>query len=98
MALSAKETLIYFGYTYALNLTHQGASVIIEKSSTTFHTMVEEKHQCQQKLVHLQHQNPSKGKKLYTWVKNQSAQIHQRKCVHNAHNVQSNIGLGEQDV
>jgi hypothetical protein len=79
MALSAKETLMYFGYTYAPNLTHQGASVITEKSSATLHTMVEEKHQCQQQLVHLQHQNPSKGKKLYTWVKNQSAQIHQRK-------------------
>jgi hypothetical protein len=73
MALSAKETLMYFGYTYAPNLTHQGASIITEKSSATLHTMVEEKHQCQQQLVHLQHQNPSKGKKLYTWVKNQSA-------------------------
>jgi hypothetical protein len=38
MALSAKETLMYFGYTYAPNLTHQGASVITEKSSATLHT------------------------------------------------------------
>jgi hypothetical protein len=93
MALSAKETLMYFGYTYAPNLTHQGASVITEKSSATLHTMVEEKHQCQQQLVHLQHQNPSKGKKLYNWVKNQSVQIHQRKRVHSAHNAQANTGL-----
>jgi hypothetical protein len=40
MALSAKETLMYFGYTYAPNLTHQGASIITEKSSATLHTMV----------------------------------------------------------
>jgi hypothetical protein len=63
MALSAKETLMYFGYTYAPNLTHQGASVITEKSSATLHTMVEERHQFQQQLVHLQHQNPSKRHK-----------------------------------
>jgi len=65
MALSTKETLMYFGYTYAPNLTHKGASVITEKFSATLHTMVEERHQCQQQLVHLQHQNPSKGKKNY---------------------------------
>jgi hypothetical protein len=38
-------------------------SVITEKSSATLHTMVEERHQCQQQLVHLQHQNPSKRHK-----------------------------------
>jgi hypothetical protein len=37
--------------------------VITEKSSATLHTMVEKKHQCQQQLVHLQHQNPFKRKK-----------------------------------
>jgi hypothetical protein len=37
MALSVKETLMYFGYTYAPNLTHQGASVITEISSATLH-------------------------------------------------------------
>jgi hypothetical protein len=63
MALSTKETLMYFGYTYAPNLTHQGASVITEKSSATLQTMVEERHQFQQQLVHLQHQNPSKRHK-----------------------------------
>jgi hypothetical protein len=31
--LSVEETLMYFGYTYAPNLTHQGASVITEISS-----------------------------------------------------------------
>ena len=38
MALSVEETLMYFGYTYAPNLTHQGASVITEISSATLHT------------------------------------------------------------
>jgi hypothetical protein len=84
MALSTKETLMYFGYTYAPNLTHQGASVITKKSSATLHTMVEERHQFQQQLVHLQHQIHQKGTKLYTWFKNYSAQIHQRKCAHSA--------------
>jgi hypothetical protein len=55
MELSAKETLMYFGYMYAPNLTHQGASIITEKLFATLHTMVEERHQCQQQLVHLQH-------------------------------------------
>jgi hypothetical protein len=32
--------MMYFGYTYAPNLTHQGVSVITEKSSATLHTMV----------------------------------------------------------
>jgi hypothetical protein len=63
MVFSAKETLMYFGYTYAPNLTHQGAYVSTEKSSAILHTMVEERHQFQQQLVHLQHQNPSKRKK-----------------------------------
>jgi hypothetical protein len=58
MAPSANETLMYFGYTYAPNLTHQGASVITEKSSATLQTMVEESHQLQQQSVYLQHQNP----------------------------------------
>jgi hypothetical protein len=30
MVLSVEETLMYFGYTYAPNLTHQGASVILK--------------------------------------------------------------------
>jgi hypothetical protein len=47
MALLAKETLMYFSYTYAPNLTHQGASVITKKSSVALHTMVEERHQFQ---------------------------------------------------
>jgi hypothetical protein len=75
MAPSKKETLMYFGYTYAPNLTDQGAFVIFKKSSATLQAMVEERHQFQQQLVHLQHQNPSKGIKLYTWFKNQSVQI-----------------------
>jgi hypothetical protein len=37
MVLLVEETLRYFGYTYAPNLTHQGASVIIEILSTTLH-------------------------------------------------------------
>jgi hypothetical protein len=37
MVLSVEETLMYFGYTYAPNLTHQGASVITEISSATLH-------------------------------------------------------------
>jgi hypothetical protein len=61
---------MYFGYMYAPKLTHQGAFVITEKSYATLHTMVEEKHQFHQQLFHLHHQNPSKGKKLYTWFKN----------------------------
>jgi hypothetical protein len=38
MALSVKETLMYFSYMYAPNLTHQGASVIIEIPFATLHT------------------------------------------------------------
>jgi hypothetical protein len=45
MALSTKKILMYFDYTYAPNLTHQGASVIIEKLSTTLQTTAEEIHQ-----------------------------------------------------
>jgi hypothetical protein len=37
MALSVEETLMYFGYTYAPNLTHQGAFVITEILFTTLH-------------------------------------------------------------
>jgi hypothetical protein len=33
MVLSIEETLMYFGYTYAPNLTHQGASITTEISS-----------------------------------------------------------------
>jgi hypothetical protein len=40
MVLSVEETLMYFGYTYAPNLTHQGASVITEISSATSMQMV----------------------------------------------------------
>jgi hypothetical protein len=40
-------------------------SIITEKSFTTLDAMVEEIHQFQQQLVHLQHQNPSKRKKNY---------------------------------
>jgi hypothetical protein len=39
------------------------ASVITEKSSVALQTTVEERHQCQQQLVHVQHQNPSKRHK-----------------------------------
>jgi hypothetical protein len=67
--------------------------VITEKSFATLHKMVEEKHQCQQQLVHLQHQIPSKGKKLYNWVKNQSVQIHQSKRVHSVQHVWANTAL-----
>jgi hypothetical protein len=37
MALSVEETLMYFYYMYAPNLTHQGASVITKILSTTLH-------------------------------------------------------------
>jgi hypothetical protein len=37
MALSVKETLMYFSYTYAPNFTHQRASVITEISSAKLH-------------------------------------------------------------
>jgi hypothetical protein len=37
MTLSVEETLIYFGYTYAPNLTHEGASIITKILSATFH-------------------------------------------------------------
>jgi hypothetical protein len=45
MAPSPKETLMYFSYMYAPNLTHQGAFVITEKSFATLQKMVEEIHQ-----------------------------------------------------
>jgi hypothetical protein len=35
MVLSVEETLMYFGYMYAPNLTHQGASFITKISSAT---------------------------------------------------------------
>jgi hypothetical protein len=38
-------------------------TVIIEKSCTTLHAMVEKRHQFQQQLVHLKHQNQSKRHK-----------------------------------
>jgi hypothetical protein len=40
--LSTKETMMYFGYMYAPNLTHHGASVITEKFLKAIQTMVEE--------------------------------------------------------
>jgi hypothetical protein len=42
MEISAKETLMYFSYTYAPNLTHQGASVITKKFLIEIQTMDEE--------------------------------------------------------
>jgi hypothetical protein len=47
MAPSTKETLMYFSYMYAPNLTIQGEFVITEKSSTTLQTIVEERNQFQ---------------------------------------------------
>jgi hypothetical protein len=41
MALSKKETLMYLGYMYAPNLTHQRAFVITEKSSAALQTTIE---------------------------------------------------------
>jgi hypothetical protein len=38
MVLSTKETFMYFGYTYAPNLTHQRAFFITETLPTTLHT------------------------------------------------------------
>ena len=38
MVLLVEETLMYLSYTYAPNLTHQGASIITEKSYATLHT------------------------------------------------------------
>jgi hypothetical protein len=35
MTSPSKETMMYFNYTYAPNLTHQGAYIITEKSLTT---------------------------------------------------------------
>jgi hypothetical protein len=66
MALSTKETLMSFSYTYSPNLTHQGTSFITEISSSTLHTMVKEKYQCQKQLVHLQHQKCIQKVKNYT--------------------------------
>jgi hypothetical protein len=63
MPPSAKETLMYFGYTYAPNLTHQGEFVITKKLSATLQTTVEERHQIQKKLVHLRHQIQQKWNK-----------------------------------
>ena len=37
IVLSVEETLMYFGYTYAPNLTHQGASIITELLSANGH-------------------------------------------------------------
>jgi hypothetical protein len=42
MTSPSKETMMYFNYTYAPNLTHQGASVITKKFLTTIQEMVEE--------------------------------------------------------
>jgi hypothetical protein len=38
MALSVKETLMYFGYMYVPNFTHQRASIITKISSATLNT------------------------------------------------------------
>jgi hypothetical protein len=42
MTSSPKETMMYFGYTYAPNLTHQGAYVITKKLLTQYKEMVED--------------------------------------------------------
>jgi hypothetical protein len=71
MALSIEETLIYFGYTYSLNLIHQWASVITKISYATLHvngyintTMpIEISSPTTLKCI-------SKGKNLYKWEKN----------------------------
>jgi hypothetical protein len=70
MALSVEETLIYFGYTYAPNLTHQGASVITEISSATLHA-----NGYRNTTIPTVISSPvarkciSKGKKIYNWEK-----------------------------
>jgi hypothetical protein len=71
MALSTKETLMYFGYTYSPNLTPQGASVITEKSSATLHANGYKNTSMPTTI------SPpttpkciQKAKKLYNWVKN----------------------------
>jgi hypothetical protein len=82
MELLAKETLMYFSYMYSPNLTHQGASIITEKYSTTMYTMVEERHQFQQKLVHLHLQNPSKKHKtIYLAQKLKCANSPKEACI-----------------
>jgi hypothetical protein len=53
--LSTKETMMYFDYTYAPNLTHQGAYVITEKLLTKIHTMVEENINTTQQLAYFHH-------------------------------------------
>jgi hypothetical protein len=55
MTSQEKETMMYFGYTYAPNLTHQGASVITKKSFTTIPTMVEESTSATYQSTCLQH-------------------------------------------
>jgi hypothetical protein len=45
------------------NTGYQNHIVITEKLSVALHMMVEERHQFQQQVVHLQQQNPSKRKK-----------------------------------
>jgi hypothetical protein len=61
--LSVEETLMYFGYTYAPNLTHQGASVITRISSANgYRNPTSSKHS----LVHSWTKNAfPKGPKLY---------------------------------
>jgi hypothetical protein len=61
--LSVEETLMYFGYTYAPNLTHQGASVITRISSANgYRNPTSSKHP----LVHSWTKNAfPKGPKLY---------------------------------
>jgi hypothetical protein len=70
MALSVKEALMYFGYTYTPNLTHQGAYVITEISSETLHA-----NGYRNTTMPTSTSSPaalkciSKGKKLYNWEK-----------------------------
>jgi uncharacterized membrane protein YbaN (DUF454 family) len=69
-------------------------AVITEKSSATLHTMVEERHQFQQQLVHLQHQNPSKRHKtIYLVQKSKCTNSPKEARTHCAQNAQANTTL-----
>jgi hypothetical protein len=68
---SVEETLMDFGYTYAPNLIHQGASIIIEISSARGYKNSTSSNS--DEVIHgleLISQHSKKGKKLYKVVKN----------------------------
>jgi hypothetical protein len=85
MALSVKETLMYFSYTFSPNLTHQGTSIITEISSATLHINGYRNTTMETTISSLATLKCIQKEKNYTnWVKNRHAQIHQRKHARSA--------------